>query len=1018
MYILPFLALAFRLSSPQAAPANASDYFETRVRPILANNCYSCHTNSALSGLRLDSLDAMKKGGKRGTAIVPGDAENSLLVQAIRHTAADGLKMPLGGKLKDSEIEVLTTWIKNGAIWSTSSAPVAVADNKNAYVISPEWRNFWSFQPLKSVQPPDIKDKAWPKTTIDRFVLGRLEQEGLKPVRLASKRDLLRRATLDLTGLPPTYEEVAAFEKDTSPDAFAKVVDRLLASPQYGERWGRVWLDVARFGEDDYRSLEPPPNKGRHDYPNAHLYRDWVIQAFNDDMPYDQFVKAQIAGDLMDESMRYKTISATGFFGLGPWYFDNGAVEVTHADERHDRVDVVTRGLLGLTVACARCHDHKYDPIPQKDYYAMAGVFYNTIYHEYPQVPKAVLDKYKALENELEQKQKIQRDTQTHLSAQLAQSLAFETQKYLEAVYEVSGPQKKELSQVVEEKKLDYELLDRWVKYMEKPTTFYPYKKAWQEMMKQPVTTAAQARKLAQQFQEKVIEVMLARNEINDENEVIADKALPTTKKKKRANKPNEFITNDDFCPGCGLQLKTLPEEQTNFYTEIFQRELDSPDDPNVPGLRQKPGVLTFTGWGLEKRAGAESAAMLAAFRKEIEAAQKKLQPYYPFVHGVTDSESPSNIQVALRGDPLNLGDEVPRHFLSVLSEGDPKPFTKGSGRMELADAIIAQPLAMRVIVNRIWKAHFGTGIVDTPSNFGVAGERPTNPDLLEYLAYQFAHNGMSIKKLHREIMLSSVYQLSTAMNDTAYEKDSGNRFYWRANPKRLDAEQVRDSILAVAGNLDRSVGGPSEALIPSFLRRTVYGKVGRYKLDDYLQLFDFPSPAISAEKRFTTTVPLQRLFLMNSDFMQIEAEELAKRAATEANTRARVRKLYQLTYGREATEAEIGLALEYLKAEPMAEYDEFKNQKSATSKPSTDIKSNTNVKPANDNEPTTAADMPPDMPAVTDDAEAADAGMMAGVPGFGARGGQTPATPQYTPTPLGRYAKVLLSSSEFMFIN
>jgi hypothetical protein len=333
---------------------------------------------------------------------------------------------------------------------------------------------------------------------------------------------------------------------------------------------------------------------------------------------------------------------------------------------------------------------------------------------------------------------------------------------------------------------------------------------------------------------------------------------------------------------------------------------------------------------------------------------------------------------------------------------------------MQLADAILAQPLTMRVIVNRIWKAHFGTGIVDTPSNFGVAGERPTNPELLEYLTYQFAHNGQSIKKLHREIMSSSVYQLSTAMNEVAFEKDSGNRFYWRANPKRLDAEQVRDSILAVAGNLDKALGGPSEALAPGFLRRTVYGKVGRYKLDEYLQLFDFPSPAISAEKRFTTTVPLQRLFLMNSDFMQIEAEELARRVAEEPNNRARIQKLYRLIYGREATEGEIALALEYLKSEPLVEYEEFKSQKSATNKPANDIK------PTNNNEPSSAAGVPPDMPAAAEEADAADAGMMAGVPGFGGRGGRTgnAAPPEYTPTPLGRYAKVLLSSSEFMFIN
>jgi len=1013
--VVLFLAV-FRLATAQSIPADSSDYFETKVRPILATSCFGCHTNSALSGLRLDSLEAMKKGGKRGPAIIPGDPEKSLMIQALRHTAADGLKMPMANKLKDADIDVLTTWIKAGAVWPKSDISVAASDNKGKYIIPPERKNFWSFQELKSPAKPDVKDKTWAKISIDRFVLSRLDQEGLKPVKAATKRDLLRRATLDLTGLPPTFEEIAAFEKDNSPDAFAKIIDRLLASPQYGERWGRVWLDVARFGEDDYRSLEPGANKGRHDYPNAYMYRDWVIQAFNDDMPYDQFVRAQIAGDLMDESVRHKMTSGTGFFGLGPWYYDNGAVEVTRADERHDRVDVVTRGFLGLTVACARCHDHKYDPIPQADYYALAGVFYNTVYHEYPQVPKTVLDKYKALEDEVERKQKIAREMQTNLASQLAQTMAFETAKYLEAVYDVAGPQKKEMAQVVEEKKLDFEQLDRWVKYLEKPTVLYSHKKAWQDMMKRPNNTAAQAKRIAQQFQEKLIEVMLARNEIDEENDIISDKALPTTKKKKRANKPNEFITNDDFCPGCGLQLKTLPEEQTNFYTEIFQRELDAAEDPNQPGARQKPGVLTFSGWALEKRIGGEAAAMLASIRKEIEEAQKKLQPYFPFVHGVKEADNPANIQLAMRGDPYNLGDEVPRHFLSVLSEGDPKPFTTGSGRIQLADAILAQPLAMRVIVNRIWKAHFGTGIVDTPSNFGVAGERPTNPELLEYLAYEFAHGGQSIKKLHREIMLSATYQLSTAMDQAAFEKDSGNRFYWRSNPKRLDAEQVRDSILFVAGNLDKALAGPSEALTPSFLRRTVYGKVGRYKLDEYLQLFDFPSPAISAEKRFTTTVPLQRLFLMNSDFMHIEAEELAKRVANEPNNRARVQKLHQLTYGRPASEGEIALALEYLKAEPITEYEEFKNQKAATST----TKPNTDIKPTNTNEPTIAAGISPDQPAAAEEAEPADAGMMAGVPGIGGRGGANAAArpPEYTPTPLGRYAKVLLSSSEFMFIN
>jgi len=368
--------------NPNAADA---DFFESKVRPVLANNCFACHAESGLGGLRLDSEEAMKKGGMRGPAVVPGDAGKSLLISAIKQTDP-GLKMPLGGKLSDPEIAVLEAWVKAGAVWPKNSAR-SIASGPGKYTISPERRAFWSFKPLQDSPVPAVKDPTWAKNDIDRFVLARLEKEGLKPVGPSAKGDLIRRATLDLIGLPPTPEEIAAFEKDTSPDAFAKVVDRLLASPRYGERWGRMWLDVARYGEDDYRSLNPNP-RGYRPYPNAWAYRDWVIQAFNDDMPYDQFVKAQLAGDLMDAKTRYKALPATGFLGLGPWYYDNGSNEVTRADERHDRVDVVSRGFLGLTVACARCHDHKYDPIPQTDYYSLAGVFFNAVYEEYPRAPR------------------------------------------------------------------------------------------------------------------------------------------------------------------------------------------------------------------------------------------------------------------------------------------------------------------------------------------------------------------------------------------------------------------------------------------------------------------------------------------------------------------------------------------------------------------------------------------------------------------------------------------------------
>jgi len=1013
-----------------AQPAAASpDYFELKIRPLLATNCYSCHTDSALGGLRLDSREAMLKGGSRGTSLVPGDPDKSVLIQAVRQTDPK-LKMPMGGKLKAAEIEDLAAWVKAGATWPKSSAPLTTSAKTNGkYVISPERKAFWSLLPLADPQPPPVKDARWPKSPIDKFILARLDKDGMKPVRPATKHDLLRRATLDLTGLPPTPEEIAAFDKDTSPNAFATVVDRLLASPHYGERWGREWLDVARFGEDDYRSLNPFP-RGYFPYPNAYLYRDWVIQAFNDDLPYDQFVKAQLAGDVLPEKVRYKYLPATGFLGLGPWYFDNGAVEVTRADERHDRVDVVTRGFLGLTVACARCHDHKYDPIPQTDYYSLAGVFKNTSYHEYPLAPKAVVEEHLKIEAEVEKKEKVLQEMQTALSASLSESLAFQTVNYLEAVYEVAG-QKKEKDAVVEARKLDYELLDRWIAYLAKVTDKYHEKDAFQALLKKAVpapsggegrgrggksTVSPEVKKAAEEFQANVVKMLLARKELDDENQIITAKSLEGTTKKKRANKPNEFITNDDFCPGCGLRLKNLTEQESNFWTEMFVRELRDSDDPTVDAANgakaPKPGVLLFKGWGLESRVGPEAQARMASIKADIEAAKKKLDPSYPYIHGVEDVAKPADLELALRGNPNTLGDKVPRHFLSVLSKDDPQPFKQGSGRLELAEDILKQPIAMRVIVNRVWKGHFGTGIVDTPSNFGIGGERPTNPELLDYVATQFVKDGMSIKKLHRTIMLSATYQLSADNDAVNFAKDAGDRLYWRVERKRMDAEQIRDAVLMVAGNLDNSLGGPSQDLSPAFTRRTVYGKVSRYKLDEYLQLFDFPSPNISAEKRFTTTVPLQRLFLMNSDFMQVESEELAKRVAGEPDNRTRIRKVYMLAYGRDPSEEEIKLGLDYLHAEPMREYEEEKN-KLPEDGAGRGGRGGGSFTGAAKPEPTEGAGGAEATGAVPE----MGMGMFGGMAGRGGRGGATPEV-KYTPTAWGRYIKVLLSSSEFVFIN
>ncbi|MBA3298120.1 MAG: DUF1549 domain-containing protein, partial [Acidobacteria bacterium] len=869
--------------APSTAPsAQQIEFFEARVRPLLVESCFDCHTADEKGGLRLDSREAWLKGGDSGPAIVPGEPDASLAMKAVRHVQGVS-KMPRSApKLSDMQIAALAEWIKMGAPWPAAgpaAAPAAGSGAKGTMApeaahtaerpIDPALREFWSFQPIAKPAIPTVKNTAWPTSDIDRFVLARMERDGLAPVAPADKRTLIRRATLDLTGLPATAEEIEAFEKDAAPDAFAKVVDRLLESPRYGETWGRLWLDVARYAEDDPRSLAPS-GTGFAPYPNAYLYRDWVIKAFNDDLPYDQFVRAQIAADHLDEKFRVRHLPALGFLGLGPWYYDNGAVEITRADERHDRVDVVSRGFLGLTVACARCHDHKYDPISARDYYAMSGVFLNTSYTEYPMAPASVVDEYKTLEKKIKDKQKLLDEFSSVESRQLSETLALQASKYMRAAWKVLGEPKEDVANVAAREKLDYELFDRWVKFLVKPPKFYPNLSRWQAMVKEGGSDD-EAKKLADEFQTVLLEVMFEQLEIKEENDIIRAKALPGTKMKERANLPHEFVTNDDFCPGCGLELKSLAPERMHLWVDVFERDLRDPADVGAAEGR-RPGLLSFSGWTLERWLGADRRRYVEDLRSDLAAMRKALPEKYAYVHGVRDIEKPREQKFHIRGNPMREADEVPRRFLQVLSAGAPVPLTRGSGRLGLSQAILEQPITTRVVVNRIWKWHFGTGIVDTPSNFGKLGERPTNPELLEYLSQSFIDHGHSIKKLHRQIMLTSVYRLSTADSTANYAKDAGNRLYWRASRRRMSAEQIRDAVLFVSGALDAKMGGPSVALTPSTTRRTVYGKVSRYKLDPFLQLFDFPAATISAEQRFSTNVPLQRLFFMNSDFMQQQA--------------------------------------------------------------------------------------------------------------------------------------------------
>jgi hypothetical protein len=685
-------------------------------------------------------------------------------------------------------------------------------------------------------------------------------------------------------------------------------VDRLLASSHYGERWGRYWLDIVRYGETDVRGAVP---EGYETYANAFRFRDWIINAFNQDMPYDLFVKAQIAGDLLVKKDPEKYLPATGWAGLGPWYYDLTEPPQARSDERHDRVDTLTRGFLGLTVGCARCHDHKYDPISMKDYYGLAGVFASSEYREYPLAPERVVIEYRTHQKRIkDQEAAIQKFLQTQ-STELGEILAHQTARYLMANWKILGPQKADPLKVAEEDKLDTETLGRWTKYLGFPEKDHNYLKGWDELLKQGGTTD-QAQKVAAQLQEAVLAVIAEKKAIDQENSLITAKAVAFKKSSNEIHLPNGFATEEEFCPNCYIEIKPFGREKFNFWNDLFT-EYSLSNDPSS----KQPGVLHYKDEKLERFLGGEWKHHLETLRAEL-AELKKTQPApYPYLHGIAESARLGDLKMHLRGNPYNLGEPVPRRFLAVLSSGEPARFVHGSGRLELANAIANHPLAARVIVNRVWAYHFGRGIVGTPSNFGQLGERPSHPELLEYLAARLIGNHYSLKALHREIMLSATYQLSSDYSEENFAKDSDDRLLWRFNRRRLDVEALRDSVLFVSGDLDPALGGPSVQLTEESRRRTVYSRINRFKVDTFLTLFDFPDPSITSEQRSATSVPLQRLFFMNSPLIAKQAESLANRLSTigDSNDVSRIVEAYRILYGREAHDSEVRLGIEFLQA-------------------------------------------------------------------------------------------------------
>ena len=870
-----------------AGPPNQGDeFFEKKIRPIFANKCFACHTNSKMGGLRLDSRESILQGGKSGAAIVAGEPDGSLLIQAVSRQL-ERLKMPPGGPLDPEEVADLKAWVKMGAVWP-NTAETTARPAGGAYVITKEQRAFWAFQPIRKPAEPVVRNTAWAKSNVDRFILAELEKKRLEPVEAASKTALIRRATFDLTGLPPAPEDVDAFLTDRSPAAFAKVVDRLLDSPHYGERWGRYWLDLARYADGQLGASKDTP------YANAFRYRDWVIGAFNRDLPYNRMIEAQIAADQLDVPDKDQLLAGLGFQALGA---DAG-----------ERLDVTTKTFLGLTVGCAQCHDHKFDPIPTKDYYSLYGVFASTSGNEIPLVDAGQVAAYKKAKKAVDDLETKIDDFIAKRGVELQEILAQDTSRYLMSAWgKLSGAE-------VSTAGLDPEILDRWIAYLKSPHKDHPYLKPWDEMVKRGLSSVSrdEVQRFADSFGALTVALFVEKSEIDDRNYVKLGGAKGVKDEKTRQYTNLESLEIEKYY--LWRDLASDPFQRNGVYflggvyyygvTNAMRRDFERRGG-TVPDVKDIDRFLNGP-WKTH----------LDRMRAELQILKKAVPPQYPFLHAVKDSDKPRNVRVHIRGDEKNLGDEAPRRFLSVLCDGQPVPFSKGSGRMELAEAIVKHPLAARVMVNRVWQWHFGQGIVRSVSNFGQLGNRPTQPELLDYLSARFIESGWSLKALHREIMLSSTYQLSTKYSAANAEIDPENRLHWQASlQQRLDAESIRDSILFVAGKLSPAAGGEPVPFDDKNNRRTVYGYIGRTTLDGMLALFDFPNPNNTSELRSVTLGPMQRLYFMNNEFVAREAAAFAGRLAqATADDGERIRRAYRLALGRLPTDQEIQMGKDFLR--------------------------------------------------------------------------------------------------------
>ena len=943
--IILFLSASMaRLLAVDSTPEQL-EFFETKVRPVLAENCFRCHSEKAeklKGGLKLDTPEALLKGGDSGQIIVPGDPDASSLIKAVRYLDPDLQMPPKDKKLPADQIASLEAWVKMGAPMphSTATGPRSLRDIAEARA------RHWAFQPVTRPPPPAVKRSRWVQTPIDNFVLAMLEKKHLKPSPAADRRTLIRRVTYDLIGLPPTYEEVEAFIHDKRPDAYARVVDRLLASPRYGERWGRYWLDVARYA--DTKGYLAGGEERR--YPFSYTYRDYVIRAFNEDKPYDQFVIEQIAADLLPHPLAHplplpldplpgtglgrpvpatsrsatgrgdetsplrlkdedkRNLAALGFLTLGRRFLNN------QNDIIDDRIDLVTRGTLGLTVACARCHDHKFDPISSKDYYALHGVFASSEEPSERPLLGALRDSPE-YQDYLKQKAGIEKEIVEFKEKEIAQfldKLHHHVGDYLLGAHDAPKTDDAvKFDTFAGERKLNPEMLRRWISELDtrskKPDPIFG---SWFELVNPTNHTLTPS-----------VNALVANGLAEQGTNSLSWTASVYTKLFKGVD--------DDWKASLAAatkENKTVPTALASAEAEALRQVLYAEGSPiNLPRAAAETMLARRLNEGT------------APIRNKIEALGWTHPGAPPRAMALEDRANPGNSHVLIRGNPGTPGEEVPRRFLEVLNhlplpfgrgEGRGEeavtsaPFTNGSGRLELARAIVSpdNPLTARVYVNRIWQHHFGEGLVSTAGDFGVRTQEPVHRDLLDYLAASFMENGWSAKRLHRLILLSATYQQSSDASAASLKADSENILLSRMNRQRLDFEALRDTLLALAGKLDLGLGGVPVDLQsePFTMRRSVYGLIDRQNLPGLFRTFDFANPDTSSQARFHTTVPQQALFLMNSPFVIEQARALAQRPEiSRADSRiAKIQALYQVVLQRRAKREEVALVEKFIAAQ------------------------------------------------------------------------------------------------------